>query len=72
MMGGSLGLAILAAAAAFHTGALLQSGVAENAAILAGYHVAFLVGAIFAALAAVVTFLFIRVRAEPPTQVPMH
>jgi EmrB/QacA subfamily drug resistance transporter len=51
MMGGALGLAVLASVAASRTSSL---DATENhlAALTGGYHLAFLVGAIFAALAA--------------------
>ncbi len=60
MMGGALGLAVLASLAAARTDNLLASGEDSVAALNSGYHVAFLVGAIFAAAAAV------RRRAAPP------
>jgi hypothetical protein len=50
MMGGSLGLAVLASLAAGRTQALIGSGVANIEALNSGYHVAFIVGAIFAGL----------------------
>jgi EmrB/QacA subfamily drug resistance transporter len=52
MMGGSVGLAVLASAAAARTGALQAAGVAPAAALNGGYHVAFLAGALFAVAAA--------------------
>lgn len=52
MMGGALGLAVLASLASFRTGVLTQSGVEPKAALLGGYHVAFLVGGLFAWIAA--------------------
>jgi EmrB/QacA subfamily drug resistance transporter len=52
MMGGALGLAVLASLAASRTGTLLASGESQAAALTGGYHVAFLVGAIFALVAA--------------------
>ena len=51
MMGGALGLAVLASVAASRTSALSDSE-GHLAALTGGYHLAFLVGAIFAALAA--------------------
>jgi MFS family permease len=51
MMGGAVGLAVLASLAAARTGAL-QSSQGMVAALNSGYHVAFLTGAIFAAVAA--------------------
>jgi hypothetical protein len=52
MMGGALGLAVLASLAASRTSALLADGESHAAALAGGYHLAFLVGAIFAAVAA--------------------
>ena len=52
MMGGALGLAVLASLAASRTESLTASGSDELEALAGGYHVAFLVGAIFAASAA--------------------
>jgi MFS family permease len=52
MMGGALGLAVLASLAASRTDSLLASGSDEVAALAGGYHAAFLVGALFALAAA--------------------
>jgi len=52
MMGGALGLAVLASVAAAGTAAQLDAGAAQNVALDAGYRSAFLIGACFAALAA--------------------
>jgi EmrB/QacA subfamily drug resistance transporter len=52
MMGGALGLAVLASLAASRTDALLATGESRLAALTGGYQVAFLVGAIFALVAA--------------------
>ena len=60
MMGGALGLAVLASLAASRTDALAGAGDDPLAALVAGYHVAFLVGAVFAAGAAVVGGLLLR------------
>jgi len=60
MMGGALGLAILASLAASRTDALLESGDAPLVALLGGYHVAFLVGALFAAVGAGLAAWLIR------------
>jgi hypothetical protein len=51
MMGGALGLAILASLAASQTESALASGLSPLAALNAGYHAAFLVGAVFAGVA---------------------
>src|SRR4029453_1681065 len=48
MMGGALGLAVLASPAASRTEALLADGEGQTAALTGGYQVAFFVGAIFA------------------------
>jgi MFS family permease len=63
MMGGALGLAVLASLAAAHSSA----GTADVAALNDGYRLAFAVGALCALLAAAVGALFIPVRgrAEP-------
>src|SRR5436190_6350667 len=53
MMGGAVGLAILVSVAASRTTTLLSEGHGQHDALTGGYHVAFLVGAIFAAVAAV-------------------
>ncbi|CAG4920574.1 MFS transporter [Paraburkholderia gardini] len=63
MMGGALGLAILASLAAARTGELLARGAATPVALNAGYHVAFMCGAIFAALAGLLGAAFLRARA---------
>jgi EmrB/QacA subfamily drug resistance transporter len=60
MMGGALGLAVLASLAASRTETLLGSGESEVAALTGGYHVAFLVGAIFALAAAVIGAALLR------------
>lgn len=52
MMGGSLGLAILASLADVRTRGLLAEGVEKTQALLSGYHLAFFVGAVFAFAAA--------------------
>jgi EmrB/QacA subfamily drug resistance transporter len=53
MMGGALGLAVLASVAASRTQHLLGARHGQMAALTGGYHAAFLVGALFAAVAAV-------------------
>lgn len=63
MMGGALGLAILASLAASRTDTLLGSGDGPLAALNGGYHVAFLVGALFAGAAAVLGTMLLRATA---------
>jgi len=60
MMGGALGLAVLASIAASRTSSLKASGHGELPALLGGYHASFLVGAIFALSAAAIGVAFFR------------
>src|SRR6266540_2687725 len=66
MMGGALGLAILASLAASRTDHLRASGDAPRAALAGGYHAAFVVGAAFAAAAAALGAVFFRAHVEVP------
>jgi EmrB/QacA subfamily drug resistance transporter len=65
MMGGALGLAVLASIAAKRTDTLAASGDDALTALTGGYHAAFLAGAIFAAAGAAVGGLLLR-------PAPMH
>jgi EmrB/QacA subfamily drug resistance transporter len=65
MMGGALGLAVLASLAASRTETLRASGDAPLVALTGGYHAAFLVGALFAAAAAAIGGVFLRTRGAP-------
>jgi EmrB/QacA subfamily drug resistance transporter len=65
MMGGALGLAVLASLADARTSSLLASGASEPAALNTGYHIAFAVGAVFAVAAALIGGGFIRTRSQP-------
>jgi EmrB/QacA subfamily drug resistance transporter len=72
MMGGSLGLAVLASLAAGQTDSALAQGVAETAALNAGYRLAFGVGAVCAVAAGVIGGAFMRTRSAPsgaPTRI---
>jgi EmrB/QacA subfamily drug resistance transporter len=62
MMGGSLGLAVLASLAAGRTQSLLANGTPAVEALNGGYHIAFIVGAIFAAISAILGATLIRVK----------
>jgi EmrB/QacA subfamily drug resistance transporter len=64
MMGGALGLAILASIAASRTNTLLAAGQSHAAALTGGYHLAFIVGALFAVAAAVLGATLLRIK-EP-------
>jgi EmrB/QacA subfamily drug resistance transporter len=65
MMGGALGLAVLASLAASRTETLAADGDGPLVALTGGYHAAFLVGALFAAAAAVIGAAFLRTRGAP-------
>ena len=60
MMGGALGLAVLASVAAARTETLESSGESAAAALNGGYHAAFLLGALFAAAAATIGGVLLR------------
>jgi MFS family permease len=62
MMGGALGLAVLASIAASRTTALLAAGMEQVSALNGGYHAAFLVGALFAGLAALLGATLIKTK----------
>ncbi|TMJ93689.1 MAG: MFS transporter, partial [Actinobacteria bacterium] len=68
MMGGALGLAILASLAASRTDSLLASGEGRLAALNGGYHVAFLVGAVFAVAAASIGAVLLRTGQHAPAR----
>jgi EmrB/QacA subfamily drug resistance transporter len=67
MMGGAVGLAVLASVAASRTSSLVDAGHSQAAALTGGYHLAFLLGAVFAAAAAVIGGTLIREGAEAPS-----
>jgi EmrB/QacA subfamily drug resistance transporter len=68
MMGGSLGLALLVSIAASRTLSEVGGGAPEGVALLSGYHLAFAVGAVFAAAAAILGYLRIREPKVMPTE----
>ncbi len=68
MMGGSLGLAVLASLAAGRTQHLLASGTAMRQALNGGYHAAFVVGAIFAGISALLGVALVRVNVHAQSQ----
>jgi EmrB/QacA subfamily drug resistance transporter len=67
MMGGALGLAILASLSAARTSSLLAAGASTPDALTAGYQLAFLLGAVAAGAAAIIGGVFLRpkVQAQP-------
>src|SRR6266850_100095 len=66
MMGGALGLAVLASFAASQTEGALAAGAEQLAALNAGYHAAFMVGAIFAGAAALLCAVGLRAGVQAP------
>lgn len=66
MMGGALGLAVLASLAAARTSALIGAGAGTLAALNGGYHTAFLAGACAAAAAALAGAVLLRRHAMVP------
>jgi trans-2-enoyl-CoA reductase len=64
MMGGALGLAVLASLAAARTDTLAAAGESHLVALNGGYHLALLVGAAFAVAAATVGAVFLRSGAQ--------
>jgi MFS family permease len=63
MMGGALGLAVLASFAAARTDTMLAAGASGVAALNGGYQLAFTLGAACAAVAAIAGGVFMRTRA---------
>jgi hypothetical protein len=70
MMGGALGLAALESWADVRAGALQRAGVASHAALNTGYHLAFWVGALLSACAALLGVVALRSRAANQTAPP--
>jgi len=64
MMGGALGLAVLASLAAARTDRLLALGADSLGALNGGYHIAFAIGAVFAAAAALASAGLLRSRPQ--------
>jgi EmrB/QacA subfamily drug resistance transporter len=68
MMGGAVGLAALASVAASRTTHLIAAGESHAAALLGGYHLAYLIGAAFALVAAVLSAVLLRTDAAPQAE----
>jgi EmrB/QacA subfamily drug resistance transporter len=60
VIGGALGIALMAAISTSRTATLLANGVAPKEALLGGYHLAFFAGAIFVLLTIPIIFLMSR------------
>lgn len=71
MLGGALGLAVLASLAAAKSDALQAAGAAQAVALNGGYQLAFAVGALFALVAAGLGVWLLR-NASMPAQAPAH
>jgi MFS family permease len=69
MMGGALGLAVLASLADSRAHSLLDSGSGQLEALTGGYHAAFLVGAVFGVAAAVLGAVLLRPSVAPAMHV---
>jgi EmrB/QacA subfamily drug resistance transporter len=67
MMGGALGLAVLASLAASRTDTLAAAGHSHLSALTGGYHAAFVVGALFALAAAIIGTTLLRTPRAPAT-----
>ncbi|MDP9259684.1 MAG: MFS transporter [Actinomycetota bacterium] len=65
LMGGALGLAVLASLAASRTDTLTADGDGHLAALTGGYHAAFVVGAIFAVSAVAIGVSLLRTAQQP-------
>lgn len=59
-VGGAIGLAVLATLASERTDAKLADGASKLAALNAGYHLAYLIGAVLVAIAALVAVIVLR------------
>ncbi|HEV2612009.1 MAG TPA: MFS transporter [Noviherbaspirillum sp.] len=70
MMGGSLGLAVLASLAAARSSVQQAGGATLAEALNAGYHVAFGIGAVFALAAAIVGLIFLRQGRHADSETP--
>jgi predicted MFS family arabinose efflux permease len=60
MMGGALGLAVLASLGELHAQQLLQAGASAVSALNGGYHLAFILGAVLTGLASITGALWLR------------
>ena len=64
-VGGAIGLAVLATVATQHTNGLLADGTSRPEALNAGYHVAYVIGAVLMGLAVVVAATVVKTVAAP-------
>ena len=71
-VGGAIGLAVLATVASEHTDALRADGEARAAALNAGYHLAYLIGAAAIVVAIVVAVVVVRTTSTATTEDQAH
>ncbi len=71
MMGGALGLALLASLADARTTALSRAGADAIVALNGGYQLAFLLAALFTGLAALLSGVVLRPKSQPEDQQPL-
>jgi EmrB/QacA subfamily drug resistance transporter len=69
-VGGAIGLAVLATLSGERTKTLLGEGESQAQALTSGYHVAYLVGAVLAAIAVAIAVFVLR--APRPEEMPTH
>lgn len=69
-VGGAIGLAVLATVSAERTKSLEAGGETVKAALNSGYHLAYLIGAVFAAIAVAIAVFVLR--APQPQEMPAH
>jgi membrane protein implicated in regulation of membrane protease activity len=68
MLGGALGLAVLASLAARFTGDLIATGTVPVVALNGGYQLAFAASALFAIVAALLGAFWLRHLQQPPAE----
>jgi MFS family permease len=72
MMGGALGLAVLASLASSRTDSLRRAGHGALDSLVGGYHVAFVAGAVFAAGGAAIGAALLRVKQQAGAPAGAH
>jgi MFS family permease len=70
MMGGALGLAIIASLADARTAGLREAGTEAIAALNGGYQLAFLLGALITAAGALIGAAWLRPKPQPAAAIP--
>ena len=65
-VGGAIGLAVLATLSTERTDSLLDGGTSQAQALASGYHLAYLIGAVLAAIAVAIAIFVLRAPQMPP------